>query len=351
MLSRCSLSVGRSLARINALQCRHIRQKRPFPGTHDRKSKRLDVVLLGKPNSGKSVILNNLLQTKLAATSRKRHTTRSQILGVFNFKQTQLAFYDTPGFIPSMDAKKAETRRMRDITTSAVSAADVVLLVVDASKTMSKADMTGFAEMVQLAMEGAKQEVLLVLNKIDLVTHKTELLDLSWDLVSVVNGFKLRPENQDAASLDTTTFMISATENDGVTDMKNYLLALAKPKPWVIGKDQGVSDMSEEDIVEEIMREHLLDHTHEEIPYIAGIECKSFSEMTNKKIRIDVDIQVDSHRQQKIVVGEQGRTMVKIRQSAVEAFEKIFDKQVMLYIWVNVRSKHSSMDEEPSALV
>lgn len=351
MLSRLNLIVWKRVTGFNGLQCRGIRAKRPWPGPHDRKSKRLDVVLLGKPNSGKSVILNNLLQTKLAATSRKRHTTRSQILGVFNYKQTQLAFYDTPGFIPSIDARKAETRRMREITTAAVSVADVVLLVVDASKSMSKADMTGFAEMVQLAMEGAKQEVLLVLNKIDLVAQKTELLDLNWDLVSVINGFKHRPEAQDAAQLDTTTFMISATENDGITDMKNYLLALAKPKPWVIGKDQGISDMSEEDIVEEIMREHLLDHTHEEIPYIAGIECKSFTELTEKKIRIDVDIQVDSHRQQKIVVGEQGRTMVKIRQSAAEAFENIFGKQVMLYIWVNVRSKHSSLDEEPSALV
>ena len=326
--------------------------KRRWPDAHEKRSKRLDVVLLGKPNSGKSVILNNLLQTTIAATSRKRHTTRTQILGVFNHKMTQLAFFDTPGFVPSLDARKAETRRMREITTAAVSKADVVLLVVDASKAMSKADMTGFAEMVQLALEGAKEEVLLVLNKIDLVAHKTDLLDLNWDLVSMINGLKLGADGKDDAALDTTTFMISALENDGVTDMKNYLLALAKPKPWLIAKEDGVSDMSEEDIVEEMVREHLLDHTHEEIPYIAGIECQRLTEIGEDggKLRIDVDIYVDNPRQQKIVIGEKGRTLVKIRQSTVEALEKIFSKQVILFMWVNVRNKHSTLDEEPTML-
>jgi GTPase len=330
-------------------QYRSLRVKsQSWPGKHDRKQKRLDIVLLGKPNSGKSVLLNQLIQTKIAATSRKRQTTRSQILGVFNYQKTQLAFYDTPGFIPSVDANKAEIKRLREITTAAVSQADVVLLVVDSHLSLSQRELSGFGEMVQIAMQGAKQEVILVLNKIDLVNPKSELLDSTWDLVSVINGVKLGETGKDSAELDTTTFMISALENDGVLDMKNYLLSLAKFKPWVISEGNGVSDMSQEEVIEELIRENLLNHTHEEIPYIAGVECQKIVDVSDLNVRVEVEILVDNHRQQKIVVGEKGRTLLKIRQATCDELEKMMNKTVLLFIWVNVRTKNKVLNEEES---
>lgn len=335
----------------NLIMLRNIRTKsEQWPGPHDRKYKRLDIVMLGKPNSGKSVLLNQMIQTKIAATSRKRQTTRTQILGVFNYHKTQLAFYDTPGFIPSIDASKSEIRRLRDITTKAVSQADVVLLVVDANLSLSQKELTGFSEMVQIALQGAKQEIILILNKVDLVQTKMDLLDTTWDLVSVINGVKLGPTGKDKAHLDTTTFMISALENDGVLDVKNYLLSLAKHKPWIISEGEGVSDLSEEEIVEEMIRENLLDHVHEEIPYIAGVRCQTIQEMSPTKIKIEVEILVDNNRQQKIVVGDKGRTLLKIRQSTCDLLEKRFEKTILLYIWVNVRSKNGARDEPDSLL-
>lgn len=93
--------------------------------------KRLDAVIMGAPNAGKSVLLNALVETKLAAATRKRHTTRGEILGVFNHRNVQLAFYDTPGFVDRAVQEKADTRTLRAFTTESASKADVVLLVVD----------------------------------------------------------------------------------------------------------------------------------------------------------------------------------------------------------------------------
>ena len=215
----------------NKVQVRNARsvptRNLPTPKTE----RRLDVVILGYPNAGKSVLLNTLVEAKLAATTRKRHTTRSQILGVFNHKNVQLAFYDTPGFIRNSDATQNAVKQLRNIAAAATLNADVVLLVVDSSVNSSLSNVKDtFAEMVQIASDNPKTELILVLNKIDLVIPKTKLLDLVFDYVSLINGVKLGPEGAKKAKLDTTTFMVSGQDNDGVIDLKNYLIASAKSK-------------------------------------------------------------------------------------------------------------------------
>jgi GTP-binding protein Era len=181
-----------------------------------------------------------------------------------------------------------------------------------------------------MALAKAKIEIILVLNKVDLVKPKSDLLDTTRDLISLINGIKLPPEQAEQATLDTTTFMISALENDGVLDMKNYFINIAEPKPWLIhGTDHNafsnllvgkakrsthpVTNLTTEERVEQAVLENLLDNTHEEIPYVASIECKLIAPMNHRKIRIDADILVDTRGQQKIIVGQHGRTLVKIR--------------------------------------
>jgi GTP-binding protein Era len=343
------LAVRKSFPAYANVIMRNVRTK-PSNRVLYSKEKRLDVVILGRPNAGKSVLLNRLLNVKLAATSRKRQTTRTQILGVFNHKNVQIAFFDTPGFISMNEAGKEEVRKLRNITVSAVASADVVLLLVDCVKAMQGQEVTTFCEMVKLALDGAKQEIILVLNKVDLELHKINLLDKTRELVSYINGVKYGPEAADESELDITTFMISAQENDGVIDLKNYLYSIAKPKPWLLTKDQGITDMTDMEKVEEVVLEAMLDHTHEEIPYIAGIECTTVNQLDSRKVRIDVNISVDNPRQQKIVIGHQGRTLVKVRQSAADIIERemFADKTVLLYIWVNVRSKNNNSANEQS---
>lgn len=319
----------------------------PTPATE----KRLDIVFLGYPNAGKSSLLNTLIETKLAATTRKRNTTRGEILGVFNHRNVQLAFYDTPGFVRKADADQDSIMQLRNIAAAAALKADVVLLVVDANvEVTSGRYQDTFAEMVQIASDNAKTELILVLNKVDLVIPKTRLLDTTFKLVSLINGVKLGPEGAKDAKLDTTTFMISATEDDGVLDLKNYLIAISKPKKWVIPKPKNstvnkVTNLSTEERVQEIILEMVMENTHDEIPYIAGIDCRSIQDLTSSRCRIDVDILVDSKRQQKIVVGHQGRTLLKLRSASSSALEKILGKEVILFLNIVVRDEDQSDDE------
>jgi|Transcript_25871 GTP-binding protein Era len=326
-------------------------KKLPTPKTE----KRLDIVILGSPNAGKSVLLNTLVQEKLAATTRKRHTTRSEILGVFNHRNVQLAFFDTPGFIRSADATKQDVKALRDLALSATHKADVVLLVVDATLDCGRMRyQETFAEMVQIALDNAKTELILVLNKVDLVFPKSDLLDTTFKLGSLINGVKLGPDGAPDAKLDTTTFMVSAQLDDGVTDLKNYLIAISKNKPWLIGspetavnkKTNIITDMTTEQRVEEMILELLMENTHEEIPYIADIKCKTIANLSKTKIKIEVDIRVDSGAQCRIIVGHQGRTLVKIRSGASAALEKILGKVVILYLFIIVRDRTKQDEEE-----
>jgi GTP-binding protein Era len=229
------------------------------------KEKRLDIVILGAPNAGKSVLLNTMIKTQLAAATRKRHTTRYEILGVVNHRNTQLAIFDTPGFVKDSVGStfKASSKQLSNIAEATVKEkADIVMLVVDAVR-CRPANLGAFADMAKLALANAKMEVILVLNKVDLVMPKTNLLETTRTLVSIINGIKLGPGKQHLAILDTTTFMISATKNDGVIDIKNYLVSIAEFKPWIIPKDQGITDLTMEDRVEEMVLQQLMEHTHE----------------------------------------------------------------------------------------
>ena len=315
------------------------------------KEKRIDVAILGAPNAGKSELLNCLLGKKIAAASRKRQTTRTQIVGVFNKSNTQVAFHDTPGYISSEDARRSEVLKLRSITEDAVKNVDVVMLIVDAAKVLKDKDKDAFAEMAQIALDNSKIEMVLVLNKVDLVEDKSDLLDLTDDLVGLINYVKLGPDGADLAAYDTTTFMISATENDGVEDIRNYLLRSAKPRPWLISRGDGITDMSQEEIVEQMVLEALLDNVHDEIPYAAGIECKSITDIGTNRMRVDVGILVDNRRQQKIVIGEKAHGVVTIRQHVSDALSAYFNKTVLVYLWVDVRKKHDFIEAAKDPMV
>jgi GTP-binding protein Era len=196
---------------------------------------------------------------------------------------------------------------------------------------------------VRIGLEKSKIELILILNKVDLVEPKEILLEVTREYVSLINGIKLGPEKAHLAQLDTTVFMISSLHNDGVIDIKNYLISIAPMRPWIIDKKQGITDMSDEDRVEEMVLEALMENTHDEIPYIADINCKSIKQIHENQLRIEVDIAVESNSQQKIIIGQQGRTLVSIRQSAVEQLEKIFKKEIILFLWIvlNPRARGS----------
>jgi GTP-binding protein Era len=357
-----------------------MRPKRPLPAKSS--EMRVDCVILGRPNAGKSVLLNSLIETKVAATNRKRHTTRGEILGVYNRRNTQIAFYDTPGYVFGQDAQSNEMKALRSISIAAVKKADVVILCVDAAiNRLSDHQQDSFVEMVKVAFQNAKMEVILVLNKVDIVKPKTKLLETTRQLVSLINGVKYAEEEAENAELDTTTFMVSALHDDGTKDLREYLAGLASKKAWILPRlsfphlssspldsggdngdleDDGDDEEREEELeanaplipsrrnvtsltpkqrVDEIILEKLLSETHEEIPYIADIRTKTIRRLNPTRLRIDVDIHVDTGAQQRIVIGHQARTLLAIRQKSCRVLEQVFGRDIILMLWVKTRMK------------
>lgn len=337
--------------------------------------------------------MNSLIETKVAATNRKRHTTRGEILGVYNRRNTQIAFYDTPGYVFGQDAQSNQLKALRSISIQTVKKADVVILCVDAAiSSLGDRQQDSFVEMVKIAYQNAKMEVVLVLNKVDLVSPKPKLLETTRQLVSLINGVKYSEQDADEASLDTTTFMVSALNDDGTKDLREYLATLATKKSWILPRlsfphlastptadadsslvaDQDhdesvIGDSDEEAIknkaaarkrpdpliaskrnvtnltpkqrVDEIVLEKMLSETHEEIPYIADIRTRSIKRLNPTRLRIDVDIYVDTGAQQRIVVGHGARTLLAIRQKAVKVLEPVFGREVILMLWIKTRLK------------
>lgn len=315
------------------------KRKLPVPRTE----RRLNVTILGTPNAGKSTLLNCLVGSHLAACTQKSHTTRGKILGVYNHRNIQLAFYDTPGF---STLARNDAKILRKLAVDATVRADVVLLVVDAARKLTSGVLDTFAEMVKIAHRESRMEIILVLNKIDLVEVKYDLLEIVHNLVSLINGVTLGEERAHLARLDTTTFMISASQRDGLKDLKNYMLSIAPIRNWTVNRAEGVTDLSREERVEELVRENLMIHTHDEVPYIAGVDCTSIGLLgSDNKLKIDVNIFVNTKAQARIIVGTKGRTMVKIRQDTVVVLEQIFETQVLLYLWVKIRDERKEDDE------
>ena len=318
---------------------RQIRSKPTFIPQKAGSEKSLDIVILGSPNVGKSALLNSLSGAHVAAMTRKRHTTRREILGVFNHRNTQLAFYDTPGFISATTTATKHHTELRETTTDAAKDADVVLVVVDAARRLHNTYDFEFAEMCKLAYAGAKREVILVLNKVDIVEPKERLLDVVEKYVSLMNGVRYGPDGAHLANLDVTTFMISALKDDAVIDLKNYLLTISEYRPWVLPKERGATDQSDQELVREIVYEKFLENVHDEIPFIADIECTSIEDQGPERLKIFVDIRVNSGKQQRIIIGQQGRTMLKLRQTSCKMLEAILHKNIILVFDIQVKKQ------------
>lgn len=348
--------------------------------------KRLDVVIFGLPNAGKSTFLNLMIKEKVAAITHKRHTTRNEILGIYNNNETQLIFYDTPGFVSSKSSSNELKKELKVLNTSAtrsLNKADVIILMINSSLKLTTEIKYYYTEMIKIAVQNNK-EIVLVLNKIDLLPDRKICFDVAFDLMSLINGVKLDPSKRDQSQLDTPTFFISALKNDGVLELKNYLLLQAKNKPWLINDKKTKTTMTKESRVEETVLQYFMENAHEELPYQSKINClgitpisdslsfsdlnsiKEFTELSEvykvmtgkteeeseevlknidneikqaKRIRIDVEIIVPHKRNIKTLVGHLGRTLLTIRQGASQELSVIFNKKVFLYIWIKAEKK------------
>jgi len=276
------------------------------------------VAIVGKPNVGKSTLLNALVGQKISITSRKAQTTRHRITGVRTEGQTQFVFVDTPGF--QTRHSSALNRSLNKAVTGVIGDVDVVLFVVEAGNFT-----LGDAKVLALLKPGIP--AILVANKLDLVHRRSELAP--W----------LRDMQQ---RHPFTEFMpISAKQPKDIERLLQVCEKYLPEQPWWYDADE-LTDKSERFMAGEMIREKLFRLTGEELPYTSTVVIEKFEEEPSPKhkrlVRIAATIVVERDGHKAMVIGEGGEKLKRIGTEARQELEKLFDAKVFLQIWVKVRA-------------
>jgi len=275
------------------------------------------VSFIGRPNAGKSTLVNRLVGTKLAIVSDKPQTTRTRILGVRNYSDAQVVFLDTPGIHRPLHRMNV---RMVDAAVDSIRDVDVLGLVVDASEPPGKGD-----RFVLDLVKDATIPVLLVLNKIDLI-KKNRLLPMI--------------ERYAAGGTFAEIVPISAATGLNVDRLERVILDRL-PEGEALYPADYLTDQPERFFAAEIVREKLLQFTHAEIPFASAVIIDQFEEPSEGSplLRLYCTIVVDRESQKPIVVGRGGEMIKKIGTAAREELERFFETKVFLDLHVRVKSE------------
>jgi len=272
------------------------------------------IAIAGRPNVGKSTLLNKILGEKLAITSSKPQTTRNRITGILNSDDAQMVFLDTPGI---HRANTPLNRFMVKTATSTFSEVDLILLLIEADRGHNSDD-----DLIIENLRQAGAPVYLVINKIDRV-DKLKLLPLIDRFRSLYDFREIVP--------------VSAVTGDGV-DRLLELIREALPEGPKYFPDDSFTDNSERFIAAEIVREKILMLTHKEIPYATAVTVEAFKEDGEKNlIRITATITVEKDSQKGILIGKGGKMLKEIGTQARIEMEKFFAAKIFLELFVRVR--------------
>ncbi|MCW8902193.1 MULTISPECIES: GTPase Era [Sedimenticola] len=274
--------------------------------------------IVGRPNVGKSTLLNRLIGQKLAITSHKPQTTRHSILGVKTTESAQIVYVDTPGIHKRGD--HAMNRYLNRTARSALSDVDLILFVVEALR------WTDEDQAVLDALSRLDMPVLLVVNKIDTVKNKEALLPYLENL---------------AGKFDFTAVIpLSARKGNNLEPLEKQVIACLPEGEHIFPDDQ-LTDRSERFFAAELVREQLTRRYAKEIPYALTVEIEKFEEEGNL-YRIDALIWVERQGQKNIIIGAKGEALKEVGTQARKEMEKFFDKKVFLQLWVKVKKSWSS---------
>jgi GTP-binding protein Era len=284
------------------------------------------VSILGRPNAGKSTLLNALVGQKVSIVADKPQTTRTAIQGVLTTPEAQIVFVDTPGIHKS---SSAINKRMMDAVRGSLEERDLFIYVGDARKPFSQEDERALSI---LKRDHAQQPVLLALNKIDALHAKHEMLPLL-------------AEYQKHHNFDEY-FPISALTNQGLDDLRAAVVKRLPEGPEYFPPDH-FTDQPARFLAAELIREKLLHATHEEVPHSTAILIEKWEELPNL-IRIYATIIVEREGQKAIVIGSKGSMLKKVGTLAREEMESFFGARIFLDLHVKVepdwREKASFLD-------
>lgn len=272
------------------------------------------VAIIGRPNVGKSTLLNHILGQKISITSRKPQTTRHRVLGIKTEGQVQTIFVDTPGLHQGMD--KAINRYMNRAASSAITDVDVVVFVVEKGK------WTDADEWVLGQVQRAQCPVLLVVNKVDQMEDKSKLLPFIKSCEEKMNFAEIVP--------------VSALNGSNLDSLESCINSRLPEETHFFPEDQ-ITDRSQRFMAAEMVREKITRQLGEELPYAMTVEIEEFKD-SGKSLHIHALILVEREGQKRIVIGSKGSRLRLIGQEARLDMENMFERKVMLKLWVKVKS-------------
>lgn len=270
------------------------------------------VALFGRPNAGKSTLLNGLVGERVSIVTHKPQTTRHRVTGIVNRPGGQLVLVDTPGLHRRRD--HALNRHLNRVAAEALRGVDLAVLVIDASAPTEE------DEAAARAVAQAGVDCVLVFNKIDRVKHRSDLLPLAGNWSEKVNPVEV--------------FFISALKGDGMDALADGLVGHLPVQPPLFPPDEFTTESSRF-LAAEIVREQLLENLHQEVPYGTTVVIESFEEEP-RRYRIGALILVAEKRHKGMVIGQGAKTLKRIGIRARKAMEELFERPIHLDLTVRV---------------
>ncbi len=273
------------------------------------------IAIVGKPNVGKSSILNRLLGQKIAIVSDKPQTTRTRIMGVLTVNETQLVFTDTPGF------HKPKTKlgeKMVKAVSDSISGVDACLFVVEPEGELRETELELIEKFTQ-----QKMPVVLAINKIDTVSDKGVIMSRILEMTKLYNFEAVVP--------------VSAAKSDGLDDLTDELINLAIPSEHFFPEDT-LTDQPERVIASEIVREKMLRLLDKEIPHGIAVAIEKMRERSDTDLMdVEATIYCEKESHKGIIIGKKGATLKRISTYARQDMEKFFGCRINLQCWVKVK--------------
>jgi GTP-binding protein Era len=270
------------------------------------------VALVGKPNVGKSTLINTLLNFKLSIVSPKPQTTRHKVLGILTGENFQALFLDTPGI---MNPNYPLQRLMQERVKEALADADLILVIVEPFERPDELEIS------KLRALARSKPFVVAINKIDLAQQKERLLPIieAWTKLGIEK-----------------IYLISALHEDGIAELKNGIIEHLPAGPPFYPPDQ-ITERPERFFVAEIIRGKVFQYYGEEIPYSTAIEIEEFREQANRKDLIRAVIYVEKPSQKGIIIGQGGKALKRVGEQARKDIENFLNRPVFLELWVKVQ--------------
>jgi GTPase len=280
------------------------------------------IALVGRPNVGKSTMLNALVGEKIAIVSAKPQTTRSRITGIRTTEEAQLIFLDTPGLARP---RSALNRHMMQIAREAYQSVDLILLVTEATGVDRVAD----DEFILQQFKDVKTPIFLVINKIDLIEYR--------QLLPMIETYQQRFPFVEYVP-------ISALKEVNIDALMRAIVRYLPEGPRYFPTDQ-LTDQPERFVIAELIREQIFTQTEQEVPYQTAVMVEQMEDTDSGLLRVEATVYVERDSQKGIIIGKHGNRLKQIGQAARQEIERRLNTRVYLALWVKVRKDWSENEQ------